>query len=143
MNDNICLTMIIPSELQYLATVGNTFEEFLKNCPALSDDNNMLGFKINLVLTEAIANAILHGHGNCTSNNVIISAEINDKYLTIEVKDCGKGFELPEFISNDPYGESGRGIYIIRQIMDEVKNIYEDNLHILQMKKNLLNNYSI
>ena len=72
---------------------------------------------IELALTEALANAVVHGAKNDASK--IIECDV------IVVRDPGPGFD-PAKIA-DPlheeniYSNHGRGIYLINQLMDEVQ----------------------
>ncbi|MDP2114843.1 MAG: ATP-binding protein [Bacteroidota bacterium] len=77
-----------------------------------------------LGISEAVNNAILHGNKLDTEKKVSIKLNLFDNQLHIEIEDEGDGFcdtllfdpTLPENIKC----ESGRGIYIIRQIADEL-----------------------
>ena len=96
--------------------------------------------EIALALTEALANAVRHGSNNDPSKSVVCRASVNGgDVMTITVRDSGPGFD-PERVPDPTKGEGlgadhGRGIYMIRQLMDEVR--FEHNGTELQMKKKL------
>jgi serine/threonine-protein kinase RsbW len=81
---------------------------------------------IELALTEALANAVVHGAKADPSQ--IIECDVacdEERGMLIVVRDPGKGFD-PQNIPNPIQGENifsnhGRGIYLINQLMDEVK----------------------
>lgn len=81
---------------------------------------------IQIALSEALANAVMHGaHADARKK---IECEVScDKTrgVLIIVRDPGKGFDpstLPSPIAgNNVYEQHGRGIYLINQLMDEVK----------------------
>jgi len=81
---------------------------------------------IELALTEALANAVVHGAKGDASKIVECDVVANeDQSILIVVRDPGKGFD-PGDIPNPLRGESvysdhGRGIFLINQLMDEVK----------------------
>src|SRR5712671_4645133 len=81
---------------------------------------------IELALTEALANAVVHGAKGDPSMIVECDVVANeDQSILIVVRDPGKGFD-PGDIPNPLRGESvysdhGRGIFLINQLMDEVK----------------------
>jgi len=81
---------------------------------------------IELALTEALANAVVHGAKGDPSKIVECDVVANeDQSMLIVVRDPGKGFD-PGQIPNPLRGESvysdhGRGIFLINQLMDEVK----------------------
>jgi serine/threonine-protein kinase RsbW len=81
---------------------------------------------IELALAEALANAVVHG---CKSDpSKVIECDVacdEQRGMLIVVRDPGTGFD-PNTIPNPVQGENiysthGRGIYLINQLMDEVK----------------------
>jgi serine/threonine-protein kinase RsbW len=81
---------------------------------------------IELALSEALANAVVHGAGLDPSKTVECDVACDEEHgMLIVVRDPGPGFD-PEKISDPCCGENiyshhGRGIYLINQLMDEVK----------------------
>jgi len=81
---------------------------------------------IELALTEALANAVIHGAKGDPAK--IIECDVGcdeSRGVLIVVRDPGDGFD-PAAISNPVQGENlysdhGRGIYLINQLMDDVK----------------------
>ncbi|MBM3324770.1 MAG: ATP-binding protein [Calditrichaeota bacterium] len=78
-----------------------------------------------ICVTEAINNAIVHAHRHDARKTIVIRFEQRGEALQVRVLDEGKGFNpggladptLPENVLK----ESGRGIHIMRHLMDEVK----------------------
>jgi serine/threonine-protein kinase RsbW len=81
---------------------------------------------IELALSEALANAVVHGAKSDPSKSVECDVACDrNRSLLIVVRDPGEGFD-PAAIPNPLVGENlysshGRGVYLITQIMDEVK----------------------
>ncbi len=81
---------------------------------------------IELALTEALANAIVHGAKNDPSKVIECDVACDERRgMLIVVRDPGPGFD-PTKIANPCHGENiysshGRGIYLINQLMDEVQ----------------------
>ena len=81
---------------------------------------------IELALQEALANAVVHGAKEDPSKTVeCIVACDEQRGILIIVRDPGEGFD-PKTIPNCTVGENlysnhGRGIFLINQLMDEVK----------------------
>ena len=79
---------------------------------------------ISIAVTEIVNNAIIHGNKTDTSKNVIITFKIEKDQLTIVITDEGNGFNPDEV--DDPTApgnilkSKGRGIYIVRHLMDKV-----------------------
>lgn len=87
----------------------------------LSDDEQD---NLSIAVTEAVGNAILHGNKKTYGKKVDVVFKIDKNQITVSVKDEGKGFN-PDQISNplDPNNllkESGRGIFILKTLMDDV-----------------------
>jgi serine/threonine-protein kinase RsbW len=90
------------------------------NCAAGREDD------IELALTEALANAVVHGAKSDPSKLIECDVACDDQQaILIVVRDPGPGFD-PTKIANPCEGENiyanhGRGIYLINQLMDEVQ----------------------
>ncbi len=83
-------------------------------------------FEIELALTEALANAVEHGcrHDACKSIEVCVECD-RARGVLIIIRDPGTGFDpaaLPSPLQGERiYGEGGRGVFLINQLMDEVR----------------------
>jgi len=83
-------------------------------------------FEIELALREALANAIEHGSGHDPSKEVQCCVACDKaRGMLIVVRDPGPGFD-PSSIPSPVVGQNlfstgGRGIYLINQLMDEVR----------------------
>src|SRR5512135_1180437 len=85
---------------------------------------------VSVAIRESVINAIKHGNRNDATKRVFVdfetsSAQAAGPELMIRVRDQGEGFE-PEEVA-DPLApenllkSSGRGIFLIRNFMDDVK----------------------
>jgi serine/threonine-protein kinase RsbW len=78
-----------------------------------------------LAVTEATTNAIIHGNKKDINKLVTITARLDDGFLIVIVKDQGRGFnpgEIPDPTSPENLlKDSGRGIYLMRVYMDDIK----------------------
>jgi serine/threonine-protein kinase RsbW len=83
-------------------------------------------WEIELALREALANAIEHGGRRDASKQIECCVACDhERGMLIVVRDPGKGFD-PASIPTPTVGQnifltSGRGIYLINQLMDEVR----------------------
>jgi serine/threonine-protein kinase RsbW len=79
---------------------------------------------IGLAVRESVANAVLHGNRGDLNKKVFLTAEIQTRGLVIHVRDEGEGFSpesLPNpLISPHLHRESGRGLLLVKTLMDEV-----------------------
>ena len=80
-----------------------------------------------MALEEALRNAMIHGNRNDSRKKVSVETELTDEYALITVEDEGTGFDpggLPDPTHDDNLlKESGRGVYLIAHLMDEVNYI--------------------
>lgn len=80
--------------------------------------------RVFLGVSEALSNSIIHGNRFDVNKNVTLRVFFQSDFLVIEVVDEGKGFTFD--CINDPtkpvnlMNEKGRGIFLIRQLSDEM-----------------------
>lgn len=82
-------------------------------------------FNLRVALAEALANAIIYGNRLDPGKVVEVRVVITSSRLTVDVVDQGNGFDpslvpdptLPERLEQ----EDGRGLFLIRQLVDEVR----------------------
>ena len=81
--------------------------------------------RVMLALSEAVNNAIMHGNEQDPDKNAYINASLDNRILTIRVRDEGEGFdpeEVPDPLKEENLlNQGGRGIYLIEQYADEVE----------------------
>lgn len=77
-----------------------------------------------IAVSEAIANAVIHGNQNDPAKYVSVDVKLNGKKLTVKVSDEGTGFSpstLPNPLNRENRMKtSGRGVYLMKATMDEV-----------------------
>jgi serine/threonine-protein kinase RsbW len=140
MKNHIDIQITVPNETRYLSLIGRIGENMARELDSFHGDRETLGHHLNVVLTEALVNAIKHA--NCAEPNTEVRIQIHvcDKELVIRVYDNGQGFDLDLVPANgypDPLDEKGRGLYIIRSLMDSVVYKRADGGNVLEMKKAL------
>ena len=62
----------VPNQTRYLRLIGNIAEQIAKDLDVANGDCDTLAYHLNLVLTEAVANAIQHGSPGDPKNTVRI-----------------------------------------------------------------------
>jgi serine/threonine-protein kinase RsbW len=86
------------------------------------DDGTM--YRLLVSCTEAVNNAMIHGNKSDPNKKVTIRCVVEKQFLTIRVKDEGKGFDPGSL--QDPreeknlLKENGRGVFLIRSLMDSI-----------------------
>ncbi|MFQ5799275.1 MAG: ATP-binding protein [Bacteroidota bacterium] len=80
--------------------------------------------KLLVSTTEAVNNGIIHGNKMDPEKKVSIRCEVNTTAVVVRVKDEGAGFkpeEVPDPLREENLLlESGRGIFLMRTLMDHV-----------------------
>lgn len=137
--DNIEVDIKVPNQTRYLSLIGKIGEDIARTLKRFRGDREELAYQMNLVLTEAMTNAIRHANEDDPAKEVHITIAILDRKLSIRVYDQGQGFDVTSLPCPDFQGleEHGRGVYIIRSIMDSVTYRQHDDGHVLEMIKEL------
>jgi serine/threonine-protein kinase RsbW len=115
------LDVNLPADSEAIATVVDAISETLVRLEVPEQKR----FEVALAVQEALANAVVHGCGNDPSKQVRCRLK-SDPHgrIVIIVTDPGPGFKAE--LVPDPkgrenlYADHGRGVYLIRQMMDEV-----------------------
>ena len=138
MTDRIAVDIKVPNQTRYLCLIGHIGENIARTLRNYGGDREKLAFDLNLVLTEAMANAIQHANEDNPAKEVHIEISIVSQRLIIRVFDFGTGFDVHQYIEpSPPLDEHGRGIYLIQTIMDEISYNPTEKGHVLEMVKNL------
>ena len=135
MEKSIVLTNDI-SEISKL----NEFVEEIGNEFSLTPD---VVFNVNLVLEEAIVNVINYAYPKEKHESIYLSAQLHEGSIVFVLTDTGMQFDptkAPEAditlsLEDRPIG--GLGIFLIRQIMNEVSYERIDGKNVLTLSKNL------
>lgn len=92
--------------------------------------------KVYLCISEAVINSIKHGNKNDRKKNVYIEVSYAVPDMKIRIEDEGNGFDFNNI--SDPTcdenlkNESGRGIFIIRQLTNNIE--YNEKGNRIQFK---------
>ncbi len=97
---------------------------------------------LTVAVRESIVNAIKHGNLQDESKRVEILFTLTDHSIEVQVKDQGKGFqpeEVPDPLAPENLLKTyGRGIFFMRQFMDEVSYSFPSKGGtVVRMVKNL------
>ena len=115
------LVLDIPSDL---SSIEETVDYVMHRCSVCGDDPSRLRFNLRVGLSEALANAMLYGNGPDPSKRVKLEVAFQGATITARVTDQGNGFD--PFRVPDPTAPanilkaSGRGIFLMRKLWDEV-----------------------
>lgn len=96
---------------------------------------------VSVALSEALSNAILRGNRDDPEKHVHVRAEVDAYRLIVEVGDEGEGFDF-DAPSADPTApenlnrEDGRGLFLMRQLMDRVERVDVPHGSVVRMTLN-------
>lgn len=111
----------LPSELRYLGVVDAVVQSFASEFDLQTDDVN----SISTATIEAASNAMEHANHFDVGKKVLIRMHGAGNVVEIEVEDEGSGFDYQayerELGPEDLLKLRGRGIFIMRSFMDEVR----------------------
>ncbi len=128
------LDFLIPSDLSYVLGINYEVSLLLKEFGFPLQDSRV---NIPLVCDEAITNAVVHGNKSNPEKKVNIQIYLSHSRFRMRIRDQGEGF-VPEEVA-DPLAEenllrsSGRGIFLMRNIMDSVQ--YKEDGRVLELEK--------
>ena len=116
------VTLRLPSDV---TCIEEAVELVTRHCLAGHEATESIRFRLRVVLSEALSNAIVRG--NCEDCNkwVDVRAELGPEIISVYVTDEGPGFDpstIPEPIRPEQLDEaSGRGLFLIRKLVDAVQ----------------------
>lgn len=128
-------TLRFPSDLKCVKEASGRILALLKGLEL----NSSTLFDIRLCFEEAMINAICYGNKENPELTVDVEVDKKDDRIEIVIKDQGKGFDYAN--CQDPTTEEnlikprGRGIFIIRKLMDQV--FFEHKGSCLRMVKKI------
>ena len=102
-----------------------------------------LVFNLNLVLEEAVSNIILYAYPKGEHENISLTAKKTENQLLFVLTDTGKEFDptqMPDADVNlaaEDRQIGGLGIFLIRQIMNQVEYQRIDGRNVLTLGKDL------
>jgi serine/threonine-protein kinase RsbW len=116
------VTLRLPSDVN---CIEEAVELVTRHCLAGHQASPTTRFRLRVVLSEALSNAIVRG--NCEDHRkwVEVRAELVPDSIRVEVTDEGPGFDpsmVPEPIRPEQLDEAqGRGLFLIRKLVDSVQ----------------------
>lgn len=107
-----------------LGAIERSVDYLLDRCRAAGFDESRLRLNFRVGVAEALTNAMMYGNGRDPGKQVKLEAWCAPDRIRIRVTDQGTGFDpgslpdptLPQNLSRS----RGRGVYLIRELMDEV-----------------------
>ncbi|MFP4323645.1 MAG: ATP-binding protein [Anaerolineales bacterium] len=112
------LTLDVPAEHRYLKAIGACLAALLGDC---ATERTL--YNIQLAVHEACVNIIEHAYGD-VKGRIMLSFYLEQEphQVLIELTDTGQSFDLNAIPAPDldALPERGYGLYLMRQLLDEV-----------------------
>jgi serine/threonine-protein kinase RsbW len=127
------LELSLPSEVTAISPFVDKLMLLIRNCGCVPEAET----DVEIAVREALANAIIHGNRENPRKHVHIRCRCTTDDVSIAVRDEGQGFDTGK--TADPTTPDslasvrGRGIYLMRALMDEVR--FEENGVVVHLRK--------
>ncbi|HEU4928277.1 MAG TPA: ATP-binding protein, partial [Candidatus Krumholzibacteria bacterium] len=131
---SVRVDFVIPSDLTYVLGINYHISNLLKEFAYPAQDTRV---NIPLACDEAITNAIVHGNHSAGDKKVSIQIYVSPNRFRMRVRDEGEGFDVSR-VADPTRGEallrsSGRGVYLMRSIMDVVE--FKEGGRVVELEK--------
>lgn len=137
--NNMEKTLILNNDISEIKRLGEFIEEVGEEFSLAPD----ITFNLNLVLEEAVVNVINYAYPKEEHETIYLSATLLEGSVVFILTDTGKEFDptaVPEAdvtLSADEREIGGLGIFLIRQIMNEVRYERIEGKNVLTLEKKL------
>ncbi|HEU4700648.1 MAG TPA: ATP-binding protein [Gemmatimonadales bacterium] len=115
------VTLRLPSDV---TCIEEAVALVVRHCVAGARPDRRLRFRLQVALSEALANAIVCGNGEDPAKVVLVEAALLPELVRITVTDEGRGFDpagLPDPLEPSRLDSTcGRGVFLIRKLVDHL-----------------------
>ena len=118
--DELVRELVLPNEPSRIAEIRSFVSGFLVDLRAPVEASS----EILLAVGEAAANATRHGRRLEGRSEVRVRCAVEQSVVSITIADDGPGFDVARLERTelpDPFASGGRGLFLMRELMDEVK----------------------
>ena len=115
------LVLELPNDLRQ---IEHAVDYVMSRCAQCEAQERKLRLNLRVSLTEALSNAMLYGNGKDPHKRVRVEVIVGEREIKAKITDEGTGFdpgEIPDPTTPDNLEKSGgRGLFLMRELMDEV-----------------------
>ena len=132
-------SIVLENEISEIYRLKNFIDDIGKEFSLTPD----VVFNLQLVLEEAVVNVINYAYPKDERQSIYLSAKMRENTIVFILTDRGKAFDPTEApdaditLAAEERQIGGLGIFLIRQIMNEVKYARIDGMNVLTMEKKL------
>ena len=122
--------LVVSNDTKFLIVVRDFMSRLIKQSRMAREDEN----KVILAVDEAVTNIIEHGYDEGADGSIELEVEVAEAQFKIVIRDTGRVFNPasipdPNMKNHVHRGhKKGLGIFLMRQIMDEVRYNFKDGL---------------
>ena len=129
------LEITIASHPRWLRLVRQVIQEFARESGFPEQDAQA----IVLAVCEAVGNVLKHSYKGDTERTFSLACRSGEGDLEFEIRDVGPPFE-PQKVPNlrpDEVRPGGRGLFLMREIMDEVEHSRVNGENVVTLRKRI------
>lgn len=122
--------LVVGNDTKHLMVVRDFVTRLIRQSRLAREDEN----KVVLAVDEAVSNIIEHGYEEGAEGSIELEVEADDSQFKVVIRDTGRLFN-PESIPDPNLKDhvqkgqkKGLGIFLMRQIMDEVRYKFKDGV---------------
>ena len=122
--------LIVSNDTKFLIVVRDFVSRLIRQSRMAKEEEN----KVILAVDEAVTNIIEHGYDEGAEGSIEIEVEVGGDQFKVIIRDTGRVFN-PSSIPDPDMKEhvqkghkKGLGIFLMRQIMDEVRYKFKDGV---------------
>lgn len=118
------LELRIPADTRYISLVRRGVRSLAESMGFERDEVA----DVEVAVSEAVTNSVTHGSPDRDIAAVLVTCRASGDYLVVEVEDDSQVESLPPCPEScDPTEERGRGVLMMRRLMDECENSRTDH----------------
>ena len=136
MSEADVIRLELPADTKYLALIDACITA---TCARAAGDWETLAQEVELAVHEACTNIMLHAYAGQQHGRITMQLALSGEHMTIELFDQGTSFD-PDLVAEPHLGEAqvnGFGLFLMRQLMDEVSYQAGPDCNHLRMSKRL------
>jgi serine/threonine-protein kinase RsbW len=129
------IEIIVASHPRWLRMIRTVTQEFAAEMGCDPRERHDLA----LAVGEAVANVIKHSYRGNPDNKLSLTCREDGDSFEVEIRDRGEPFDPEATVTRAPdeIRVGGRGVYLMRAIMDEVQYQRDGDVNCVRMKKTL------
>ncbi len=140
MNQFIRIKLEIPASHRFLNVLSGTLGELLSRVDQV-DERDTVTYQLQLAAQEVCTNIVDHAYEGNPDGRIEIHIEVDENahVLNMTFGDTGVGYEtgIPAILTIDEPSEGGMGLFLIRQLVDQVDYQRQGDWNVWKISKKL------